>query len=600
MKFARRVWLVPACILTTLFYYVFLWPSDPTKVPFPPDRFDPNLHWTKSPERNPVTSYRDFPEGSLLNIPPIQFDFRTRQEPEEVRSTREKRKAAVKEAFIHAWEGYKKYAWGRDELAPISGIGRSSFGGWGATLVDTMDTLLIMGLKDDFELCMEAVRLIDFTRSEDEFVNVFETTIRFLGGLLSAYDLSEGSHPLLLDKARELGEILYSAFDTPNRMPMTRWQWQKSAVGEPIESGRTTLVAELGSLTLEFTRLSQLTGDMRFFDAVQRISEQMNHAQNVTLMPGLWPTIINTRQMTYDYNHFTMSGMADSTYEYLTKQYMLLGGRDHLYRHMYEEAIEVAKKHLFFRPLVPSNDDILFSGNIALHHLDSKPTVRLEPQGQHLACFIGGMVGIGARIFGQHDELRVAKRLVDGCIWAYNAMPSGLMPETFHMVPCHVGITDPPTGKCDWSLEKWYEGVASRHGTTESKDKEAEIEKGRAFVEARNITAGFAEFGDNRYILRPEAIESVFIMYRITGDQRYQDEAWTMFQSIESLTRTPIAHAALHDVRSKSPEKSDRMESFWLAETLKYFYLIFSDPTLVSLDQWVLNTEAHPFKRPIR
>lgn len=88
--------------------------------------------------------------------------------------------------------------------------------------------------------------------------------------------------------------------------------------------------------------------------------------------------------------------------------------------------------------------------------------------------------------------------------------------------------------------------------------------------------------------IRPEAIESVFIMYRITGDKTLQDAAWRMFTSIEKMTRTDIAHAGISDVRIIDTQKTNRMESFWLAETLKYFYLIFSEPDLVSLDDYVL------------
>ncbi len=87
---------------------------------------------------------------------------------------------------------------------------------------------------------------------------------------------------------------------------------------------------------------------------------------------------------------------------------------------------------------------------------------------------------------------------------------------------------------------------------------------------------------------RPEAIESVFILYRITGDRAYQDIAWQMFESIENATKTEIANAAIDDVTQALPIKADRMESFWLAETLKYFYLVFSEPDLISLDHYVL------------
>jgi mannosyl-oligosaccharide alpha-1,2-mannosidase len=91
-------------------------------------------------------------------------------------------------------------------------------------------------------------------------------------------------------------------------------------------------------------------------------------------------------------------------------------------------------------------------------------------------------------------------------------------------------------------------------------------------------------------------------MYRITGDKVYREKAWNMFQSIQNITETKLGNAAVSDITAIGhdglPPKDDRMESFWLAETLKYFYLIFSDPSLISLDQFVFNTEAHPFRRP--
>ncbi len=93
---------------------------------------------------------------------------------------------------------------------------------------------------------------------------------------------------------------------------------------------------------------------------------------------------------------------------------------------------------------------------------------------------------------------------------------------------------------------------------------------------------------NTNYHKRPEAIESIFILYRITGDTSLQDKAWRMFEAIEKYTRTEIANAALDDVTTEDPPKSDRMESFWTAETLKYFYLIFSTPDVISLDEYVL------------
>lgn len=110
---------------------------------------------------------------------------------------------------------------------PISGKPSDPFGGWGATLVDTLDTLWIMGMEKEFAEAVAALDKIDFSKAAVKEVNVFETTIRYLGGFLAAYDLSEGQYPLLLQKAEEVAEMLYKVFDTPNRMPITRWDWQK-------------------------------------------------------------------------------------------------------------------------------------------------------------------------------------------------------------------------------------------------------------------------------------------------------------------------------------------------------------------------------------
>jgi mannosyl-oligosaccharide alpha-1,2-mannosidase len=89
-------------------------------------------------------------------------------------------------------------------------------------------------------------------------------------------------------------------------------------------------------------------------------------------------------------------------------------------------------------------------------------------------------------------------------------------------------------------------------------------------------------------VLRPEAIESVFILWRITGDQYWPDSGWDMFKAIEAHTTTELAHSAIDDVLNPSPGKINQMESFWLAETLKYFYLLYSDTDVISLDDFVL------------
>ena len=86
----------------------------------------------------------------------------------------------------------------------------------------------------------------------------------------------------------------------------------------------------------------------------------------------------------------------------------------------------------------------------------------------------------------------------------------------------------------------------------------------------------------------PEAIESVFIMYRITGDSYWREKGWAMFEAIRKYTTSKFGASGLEDVTSDTIVHLDVMESFWLAETLKYLYLLFSNPDLINLDDYVL------------
>ena len=181
--------------------------------------------WSDIPQRYPVQSMIPIPKGTPLPIPRIQHHFGV--ETEHKKEERLQRQEAVKKAFAHSWEGYKKHAWLQDEIKPVSGGYNNNFGNRAATLVDSLDTLIVMGLEDDFHMALRAIENIDFSTTAEPVLNVFETNIRYLGGLLSAYDLSDAKHHILLEKATQLGDMLYGAFDTPNRLPITRWDWVK-------------------------------------------------------------------------------------------------------------------------------------------------------------------------------------------------------------------------------------------------------------------------------------------------------------------------------------------------------------------------------------
>ncbi|CEL09229.1 Putative Mannosyl-oligosaccharide 1,2-alpha-mannosidase IB [Aspergillus calidoustus] len=541
-----------------------LCPATPPNPPY--NRTNPEgFSWRDIPVRYPVQNPIPLSNEPPIALPQIQFSFPPpTPEAEEIRKARQQR---IKETFLKGWHSYETRAWKTDELQPISGLWRNTFGGWGATLVDNLDTLLIMGLHEEFERAVAGVLDVDFNphSSSQSNINLFETTIRYLGGFIAAYDLSGCSDTRLLDKAVQIGDMIYASFDTDTRMPVTRWNPHKAAGGEEQFPAAQGIIAEIASSSLELTRLSQLTGDMRYFDAISRITDVLDEQQFSTRIPGLWPVAVNVQKPDLTQSStFTFGGMADSAYEYLGKTYQLLGGvgRAPQYKKLYDGAMAAGAENLLFRPMVPDHADILVAG--VAHATTS--TIGMETRSEHLACFAGGMYALGGKLFANDSHLAIGRKLTDGCIWLYKNSPLGIMPEMFSLSAC------PSRGECPW-------------------DERQEV----VFTTVR----------DKRYILRPEAIESVFYMWRITGEERYRDAAWEMFEAIDRATSTEWANAALRDVMEPNvngggPEKEDSMESFWLAETLKYLYLIFSETDLVSLDHFVFNTEAHPFRLPGR
>ncbi|TKA77057.1 hypothetical protein B0A55_04407 [Friedmanniomyces simplex] len=558
--------------------------AQPGEAPAAPAPTGP-FRWDAVPTQYPVAGpLAQLPTGTPQKLPRVQYQFP--KESIEHAATRKERLAAVNRSFERCWQAYKQHAWGHDELAPLSGGVRDGFGGWAANLVDNLDNLWIMGMKEDFAQAVDAAVNIDLGVSTTETINVFETTIRHLGGFLAAYDFSGDKR--LLEKAKELGEMLLKAFDTPNHLPITRWKPQEALKGNQ-EADPVVLVAELGSLTMEFTRLSQITGDPKWYDAVARITRLFDEQQEKTHLPGMWPVVVNAKaaDLTED-TFFSLGAMSDSLYEYFPKMHALLGGLEPVYKKLYTGSMSTAIENNLWRPMVPENADILMSGNV---RASSQELARLDPQGQHLVCFAGGMFALGGKLFDEPAHVEIGKKLTNGCIWAYKALPLGIMPEVFNMVACDSRVS------CQWDEDKWRQEVKNRHSEKPDVDE---------LIKDFRLPKGFTDISDRRYILRPEAIESVFILHRITGEQYLQDAAWDMFTAITNATTTELANAALSDVTFSPAELAqgttggttqfDSMESFWMAETLKYFYLIFSEPDVISLDEWMFNTEAHPFK----
>lgn len=258
-----------------------------------------------------------------------------------------------------------------------------------------------------------------------------------------------------------------------------------------IQPSRNTILAELGSLNLEFTRLSQLTNDPKYFDAAQRVINRLEEAQNKTRVPGLWPVMVDAEELTFDDPRYTVGGMADSTYEYLPKQHMLLGARTNQFRNMYSTAMDPIKKRVIFRGNVKGSDGqhVLFPGNTRASYSDNE----VEPQMEHLKCYLGGTVGIGAKIFNRPEELSIARGLVDGCVWAHDVMPTGIMPEILYVSPCE------EVENCEWDERKWYRDVRRRVGGSRSEEDGSET---KTTVKNHGLQPGVTDIPDTQYKLR--------------------------------------------------------------------------------------------------
>ncbi|KAM0750984.1 seven-hairpin glycosidase [Meredithblackwellia eburnea MCA 4105] len=491
----------------------------------------------------------------------------------------------VLRAFKHMWEGYKTHAFGHDQLSPVSNSSADPYNGWGATIIDALDTLLVMNLTKEYEICRPHIASIDFTYtcavvgelgrfhstcpnsklSSHSTLSLFETTIRYLGGLISAYDLS--GDQLLLDRAIELGNWLLPALGTKSGLPVNAYE-----VGMNPDGGETGSCspAEVGSLTLEMIRLSMLTGDDRYYAAVQRITDFLesgfSSTESATNATGgrlgtLFPISINPDNGTFASNYYSFSAYEDSYYEYLLKTFKLTGGIIPQYKEMWESTIDAAYRY-FVRPVgvVPGFTNLTVVGS----YEDDDFT----PSMDHLTCFVGGMLALGSKLLNRPGDFIAATNITNLCIWGYESMASGVGGESFTLYK-----NDDPS-------------------------RFTEVEKGNEPAVGLAGTPAGVSGVNGVYMGRPEAIESVFYMWRTTGDRYWQDKGWSMFTAWVKASITEAGFATLKDVTSQDSGLTDDIQSFVYAETFKYYYLLFSPFDLVSLDDWVFNTECHPFRIP--
>jgi mannosidase alpha-like ER degradation enhancer 2 len=228
----------------------------------------------------------------------------------------------VREQFLHAWDGYHKYAWGHDELRPLS---NEPFDWYGTPLlmtpVDALDTMIVMGLDKEAD---EDRQLIDTQLSFDKdiYVKNFEITIRMVGGLLSSYELTHDAKLLAL--ADDLGTRLFPAYNSPTGLPYVYVNLKTGAV-----RGESTNPAEVGTLLLEMGTLSRLTHKPVYYEKAKRAAVAVWDRRSKLNLVG---SEINVRTGAWtggsDAEDANVNGGSDSFYEYLLKAWLLFHDED--------------------------------------------------------------------------------------------------------------------------------------------------------------------------------------------------------------------------------------------------------------------------------
>jgi len=240
----------------------------------------------------------------------------------------------VRSEFLHAWHGYKKYAWNHDDLKPLS----KGYHDWYAqpllmTPVDALDTMILMGLKDEATTTRNYIAQ-NLSFDKDIYVQNFEITIRLLGGLLSSYQLTGDKR--LLSLAENLGNRLLPVFDSPTGLP---YRFVNLKTGK-VRDAKTN-PAEAGTLLIEFGTLSKLTHRPVFYEKAKRALVEIYKRRSPIGLVGTWIDV-ETGKWTNTDSH--ISGAIDSYYEYLLKCWLLFDDQD--CKRMWRDSIAAINKYL--------------------------------------------------------------------------------------------------------------------------------------------------------------------------------------------------------------------------------------------------------------
>ncbi|KAG8844911.1 hypothetical protein FRB96_002800 [Tulasnella sp. 330] len=496
----------------------------------------------------------------------------------------------VKAAFKYAYWDYERFAFPHDELDPLTNSSKDNFNGWGVSALDSLDTMVIMGLEDEFRRALVLLQDLNFFK-HDQSVPFFETVIRYLGGLLSAWHLTK--EPILLFQADRLGTALLPAFNTSSGFPSYSVNPAAELAGKGWRGGGIFGLAESASCQMEYKYLAKLTGRQEYFEVAERIMDGFVLLQD----PGthMWTqSVYSAAEAPYikpGQASFSVGAAGDSAYEYLLKQYLLSNRTETKVLDLYLSSVRGAVDNLLY---VSPTRNLLYVTDVTTYNdtLSDTPHTVVTPSHvlEHLACFFSGLLALGAYALEDLGEkypawerqihMDIARGLATTCYLSYADMASGLGADS-------VRFDRYETRRWRDVYDEWY--TAGAEGTAPGFDVNIPP------VYQPEKRDYFASRSD--WLSRPETVESLFILYRITGEPIWRERGYEIFQAIEKWSKGPVGYASVGNVDriQNDPHRLNEMPSYFLAETLKYLYLLFrDDDSGISLDEIVFNTEAHP------
>lgn len=469
-------------------------------------------------------------------------------------------KYETKELFLHAWDSYMNYGFPADEVTPISCqpygpdfydiddlVRNDAMGNTSLTILDNLDSLIILEEWDRLSVVLDYLQENPDLFNQNTIIQVFESTIRSLGGLMSSHLLLETLRDdpqsqalevecikkydgFLLELALDLGYRLIPAFKTTTQMPVPRINLSKGVKGVPSRLQKETCTAGAASPVLEFTLLSKLSGDLIFENYTQQTFWKL-WSSKLTL--NLLPMTLDPLSSLWKDSTTGIGASVDSFYEYAAKFSILFDDKDMW--NVFKTSYKALLTHLVYEPLGSINSGAAIFSNIEVNN-GRLASVWLDL----LGAFWSGLQVLTGQV---KDAVRTHMMYLK--IWnTYD-----LIPERLDFVNRHSEDERP-------ILLEWYP-------------------------------------------LRPEFIESTYYLYRATRDPMYLQIGERVLELLQTKFKQRCGFSGFQNVLTG--ELQDRMETFVMSETLKYLYLLFDTEdkvllhsNLMSNKNWVFSTEAHP------